>query len=176
MEKADIEKLLIAKQTDLLRYAMSLTRDTDKAYDLLQETNLKIILSGEKFDGRDFKNWSFRVMRNAFVNNCRRKDQYSLYEDLWLEQCEFRHPVYNRSNDSGCNIRDIYNALNALPAEHNKAIRLLIIGLKYQEIAYIRNAPLGTIKNRICVSRVILKQRLKEFLHYRGTSGMNMGN
>lgn len=164
MKKAEIEERLLAFQSDLLRYATYLTRESNRAEDLLQETNLRIIINHDKFDGKKFKQWSYSIMRNVFLNNCKHDDHYSVLEDM-----EFQYGNYQPANDNGidsqCNVKDIYNTLNTLPVGYNIVIRLLARGLKYREIASHTESPIGTVKNRINLSRGILKQELKDFLN-----------
>lgn len=166
MKKAEIEGLLIDVQPKLLRNAYSLTKDTDKAYDLLQETNLKIILAYDSFNGsKKFKSWCFAIMRNTFYNNCKHEERLCSSDDIELYISEYVQAAESYRNDIRCNIKDIYNTLNALPAGHNMAIRLLIRGLKYKEIATYMESPIGTVKNRINLSRGILKNKLRDFLN-----------
>ena len=43
MEKRELEELLFAAEERLYRYAYKLTRDYDRANDLLQETYLRVL-------------------------------------------------------------------------------------------------------------------------------------
>ena len=49
----NIEKELLAIQDKLFGYALKLTKDSDNAQDLLQETNSKVLKGVQKFYSRD---------------------------------------------------------------------------------------------------------------------------
>ena len=66
---------------------------------------------------------------------------------------------------SGTEVDDIYCAIDELPGNAGKVMRLLISGHKYVEIAVRMEIPIGTVKTRINISRSILKQRLKDYLN-----------
>ena len=66
---------------------------------------------------------------------------------------------------SGTEVDDIYCAIDELPGNAGKVMRLLFSGQKYIEIAVRMEIPIGTVKTRINISRSILKQRLKDYLN-----------
>ena len=108
MEKHEIEKLLLAGMGELYQFAYKLTRDYDRANDLLQETFLRVLKNADKFedDGR-FMSWVFVIMRHAFLNNCKR-------EELWVAAEESLHPATFTAKDessSGTEVDDIYCAI-----------------------------------------------------------------
>ena len=162
MEKHEIEKLLLAEMGELYQFAYKLTHDYDRANDLLQETFLRVLKNADKFedDGR-FMSWVFVIMRHTFLNNCKR-------EELWVAAEESLHSTaFTTKNESssGTEVDDIYCAIDELPGNAGKVMRLLISGHKYVEIAVRMEIPIGTVKTRINISRSILKQRLKDYLN-----------
>ena len=150
---------LLAMETELLIYARRLTKSYDRACDLLQETNLKILLSFGKFkEGTDFKSWAKKVMYNSFLNNIEREDKFT---PVCNYSCFYHLPG---RNDSLGGSSDIYYAVECLPDDCRKVIRLLMTGHKYDEIAIILNLPTGTVKSRIFNSRAKLRMELKDYL------------
>ena len=162
MEKHELEKLLLAAMGQLYKFAYKLTRDYDRANDLLQETFLRVLYNAEKFeDDGKFMNWAFAIMRNAFRNNCRR-------EELCVAAEESLYSIAFTTKDdctSNVEVNDIYCAIDELPDNSGKVMRLLISGHKYVEIAVRMEMPIGTVKTRINISRSLLKQRLKDYLN-----------
>ena len=64
---------LTKMQDNLLNFAMMLTSNRDDAYDLLQDTSLKVLANEDKYaEDTNFKGWVFTIMRNIFINNYRR--------------------------------------------------------------------------------------------------------
>ncbi|MCM1337946.1 MAG: RNA polymerase sigma factor, partial [Candidatus Amulumruptor caecigallinarius] len=61
---------LMKIQDNLLNFAYMLTSNRDDAYDLLQDTSLKVLANEDKFaENTNFKGWVFTIMRNIFINN-----------------------------------------------------------------------------------------------------------
>ena len=55
-------------------YALSLTRDRDRADDLVQETVVKSLAGQHSFrPGTNFAAWLFRIQRNEFISGLRRQ-------------------------------------------------------------------------------------------------------
>ena len=163
MEKRELEKLLLAAMGRLYQYAYKLTRDYDRANDLLQETFLKVLYNAEKFkDNGKFMSWTYAIMHNAFINNCKHEEQCDAIAEESLYPTTF---TAKGESASGMEVEDIYCAIDELPGSSGKVMRLLVSGHKYVEIAVKMEIPIGTVKTRINISRAILKQRLKDYLN-----------
>ena len=55
-------------------FAYNLTKNSEDAKDLYQETAFRAITNKEKFRvGTNFKAWLFTIMKNIFINNYRKK-------------------------------------------------------------------------------------------------------
>ena len=155
----DIVAKLLALEPELMRYARSLTRDYDRAMDLVQETNLKVLLHHNQYKrGTQFKSWTMKIMRNAFLSSVEHEEKFTPVRDFG---CFYHLPG---RNDLACYKKDIYYAVKCLPTEHRKVIRLLMTGHRYEEIAVILDLPAGTVKSRIFYSRALLKTELKDYL------------
>ena len=73
MTNAKFREKLLGLQQNLLNFAYVLTSNRDDAYDLLQDTTLKVLDSREMYqDDTNFKGWMFTIMRNIFINRYRR--------------------------------------------------------------------------------------------------------
>ena len=58
----------------LYNTAYRMTRNAEDAEDLVQETYLKAYKYYDKFEeGTNFKAWLFKIMKNTFINNYRKK-------------------------------------------------------------------------------------------------------
>ncbi len=73
----------IAKMSKSLRpFAMKLTRDSDDANDLLQDTLLKAFTNREKYtDGTNLKAWLYTIMKNTFITNYQRMVRKNTFID-----------------------------------------------------------------------------------------------
>src|SRR5215470_18829859 len=74
MASVDFNNLLVNNADFLRPFAINLTKDTETAKDLFQETLYKALANKEKYSvGTNIKAWLFTIMRNIFINNYRRK-------------------------------------------------------------------------------------------------------
>src|SRR5215475_1692797 len=74
MSSLEFNNMLISNADFLRPFAINLTRDTEAANDLYQETVYKALANQEKYSvGTNIKAWLFTIMRNIFINNYRRK-------------------------------------------------------------------------------------------------------
>src|SRR4029078_6315155 len=65
---------LLDNASFLRPFAVNLTKDTEAANDLYQETLYKALANHEKYNaGTNIKAWLFTIMRNIFINNYRRR-------------------------------------------------------------------------------------------------------
>lgn len=165
LETASIESLLLCSYNRLWRYAYSLTHNSDRADDLMQDTALRILIAGDKFKrGTDFENWARVVMRNSFINGLNHDKRLLAMEETDLIDTLGNGSVYSHTFDTVGSCRDIYNAVESLPLGRRETMMMFMHGHKYTEIAFVTNVPLGTVKSRINSSRIFLKDVLKDYL------------
>ncbi|MEA2327226.1 MAG: hypothetical protein QOE68_2185, partial [Thermoanaerobaculia bacterium] len=70
----DFEKAAMPYVDSLYNTAYRMTRNSEDAEDLVQETYLKAYKYYDKFEeGTNFKAWLFKIMKNTFINNYRKK-------------------------------------------------------------------------------------------------------
>ena len=162
----------------LYNFAYRLTLDEDDARDLVQDTYLRALRFIDSFKkGTNAKAWLFRILKNGFINEYRKKRREPVKVD-YQEVEEF----YN-SEDSGKTITpdlrvdmlrnlvgdEISGALNALDVEFKTVIILCDLeGFKYEEIAGIMDIPVGTVRSRLHRARQLLKVKLAEYAREMG--------
>lgn len=147
---------LIALQQNLLNFAYSLTANREDAYDLLQDTTLKVLDSEKKFQkNTNFKGWVFTIMRNLFINNYRVAMRNNVVPDNSADQLILNLSADTSSTqpEGAMTTIEIHRALASLPDDYRKPFSLFLQGYKYKEIAQIYELPLGTVKSRIFVAR-----------------------
>lgn len=147
-------------------YAMKLTRDSEEANDLLQETVFKAFSNRNKFeDGTNLKAWMYTIMRNTFITNYQRM----VRRNTFIDTTENSH--YLNSSDSIIEngaarsfiMKDIRSAISDLKEIYKIPFTLYFEGFKYHEIAERLKVPIGTVKNRIHIARKELKDVLKVY-------------
>ncbi|WP_242928542.1 RNA polymerase sigma factor [Pontibacter vulgaris] len=147
--------------------AMNLTRDSDDAKDLVQETMLKALTNKEKFKaGTNLKAWLYTIMRNTFINNynkiTKRSSNVDSAEYLQYLNTDENYVTYNKGTATFV-MGDINKAIELLQEEHRTPFMMYYVGYKYLEIAEKLKIPIGTVKNRIHIARKELKQALKVY-------------
>jgi len=166
MTQLQFNTALLGLQDKLLYYAISLTSDTEKAHDLLQETFLKALTYRDKFtQNTNFKAWIYTIMKNTFINNYRRnmktKNTFDgANNDFHLK---FQKDKSYPSPESIYSSKEIIKCINALEAEYKVPFNMFLDGYKYKEIAEELNLPLGTVKSRIFFTRKKLEKTLKDY-------------
>lgn len=161
-------------QGRLVNYLYRMLRNEDDAHDLAQEVFLKIYGALDRFDPRyRFSTWLFRVAQNAAIDQIRKRrlKMVSIHRpddedgDGGDWELPGREPTpYQdlRNLERGSAIRE---AIEDLPWEYQELITLRHYGeLSYDEIATMKDMPLGTVKNKLFRGRQMLKERLAEFL------------
>lgn len=154
---------LLSLETSLLKFAYRLNLRRADAKDLVQETYLRVLMNREKYiDNEKFKSWAFTIMKNTFVDSYRRSLRKSTYSDqtnesFFINQSE---PVGYDNPDSSYSALEIHQNIEQLNDKLRVPFKMYINGYKYTEIANELNLKIGTVKNRIFLSRKQLMTQL----------------
>ena len=157
---------LMNLQSNMLNFAYMLTSNRDDAYDLLQDTTLKVLDNESKYvENTNFKGWVFTIMRNIFINNYRRTARAATMIDTTDNLYHL-----NLSQDSGLEspedsygASEIGAAIESFSDEYRIPFSMHVAGYKYNEIAEHMNLPLGTVKSRIFFARKKLQERFADY-------------
>jgi RNA polymerase sigma-70 factor (ECF subfamily) len=166
MSTNEFDRVLLQNADFLKPFAINLTRDSEAANDLYQETLYKALANHEKYNaGTNIKAWLFTIMRNIFINDYRRKaKQRTIFDnssnDFLLDS---KQATVSNTAESEIRMKEIYAAIHILPDIFKTPFQLYFDGYKYQEIADIMGEPLGTVKSRIHFARKLLKERLSRY-------------
>ncbi|HEX9304847.1 MAG TPA: sigma-70 family RNA polymerase sigma factor, partial [Thermoanaerobaculia bacterium] len=143
----------------------------EDALDLAQEIFLKVFQALDRYNPEfKFSTWLFRIAGNAAIDHLRKRRPRTV--PLEIADPESRTGVSSIEHESpGLDpygeLRNvergeaISKAIADLPLEFRELITLRHFGgLSYEEIARLKNMPLGTVKNKLFRARVVLKERL----------------
>ncbi len=173
--RKDFEALVFPLMNQLYTTALTLTRDSSEAEDLVQDTYLKAYRFFHLFTlGTNFRAWMFRILTNNFINDYRTKKKQPTrvdFESTTITLAD-EHPeeTYNdKSTKLNADYHDFFDdsittALDKLP-EHFRIVLLLsdVSDLKYQEIAEYLSCPIGTVMSRLSRSRKLMAAQLKQY-------------
>ena len=157
----------------LYGFAISLTRNSADAQDLVQETCLRAI-KGIAHNGikSDPKVWLFTILRNVWINEWRRRSNGPEFVLLgrtrgdgaplqdWLPD-ERERPEDQFDRNVACG--KIRVAISALPEAFREVVVLRYFeGFSYRQIASILDCPTGTVMSRLNRARAELRAALDE--------------
>lgn len=165
MKNVEFEKIYRLFYHPLMFYALSLVKQKADAEDLVAETMVRAFLS---YDGKsDLRAWLFRVLKNLFIDETRKK-KYLVYPEK-----EFLESLADLNSFIQCWIHEkdrkwLYQQIYMLPdLERNVMLLTLTSGLKDNQIAEqlnIKTEYLRVIRNRT-------KNKLKEIARKEGQNG-----
>ena len=138
----------------LRRYARALTRDSDVADDLVQDTLVRALRSEHLFHGGEVRSWLYTILTNLNRNRLR-----SLSRRPTLSSLEDNDAPDLAGPEAGG--RDIERALATLVEDQRNALLLVVLeGLTYREVADVQGVPIGTVMSRLARARVQIKTYL----------------
>lgn len=166
MSAVEFDQLLLNNTEFLKPFAITLTRDSEAAKDLFQETLYRALVNREKYHvGTNIKAWLYTIMRNIFINNYRRKSKQNTIFDNTPNDFLLDHNQTVVANEAitGLNLKEVQESIYELPEIFRNPFLLYFDGYKYNEIADMLGEPLGTIKSRIHFARKLLKSKIQRY-------------
>src|SRR6202795_1087827 len=114
----DFNEYLVNNAEFLKPFAITLTRDSEEAKDLFQETLYRAIANKDKYNvGTNIKAWLYTIMRNIFINNYRRRAKQKTIFDSTPNDQLLDHNQVTTINAAETNlyVKDIQQAVHHLP-------------------------------------------------------------
>ena len=167
----------------LYNFAYRLTLDEDDANDLVQETYLKAYRFFEYFEqGTNAKAWLFRILKNSFINDFRKKSKQPAKVDYSEIEGYYNPDDVEGDADTGASSSDmrqqatrdligdeVASAFNSLPVDFRTVIILCDLeGFTYEEMAKVLDIPIGTVRSRLHRARNFLKDKLEKYARTLG--------
>jgi len=143
----DLPKQIADKRPELYRFAMSLTRNEDKAEDLVQETILKALNNLKQFEaGTNLEAWLFTIMKNARIRSHRKTKREQEDPDETLAKA-VAVPAMQSFN---MELTEALKTINSLPTQMLEAFKLVVMeDYSYEMAADILEVSVGAIKSRV---------------------------
>jgi RNA polymerase sigma factor (sigma-70 family) len=166
MSTIEFTQMLTTNESYLRPFAITLTKDTETAKDLLQETFYRALANKDKYNvGTNIKAWLYTIMRNIFINDYRKKSKQRTVLDYTPNDFLLDSQQMSVANNAiaGLQLKEIQKEIFGLPEIFKNPFMLYFDGYKYNEIADILHEPLGTIKSRIHFARKLLKEHLSRY-------------
>lgn len=167
------EKEFLPHVDSMYNFAYRITFDEDDAKDLVQETYLKAYRFIESFQqGTNAKAWLFRILKNSFINDFRKKSKEPAKVDYQEVETFYNSEDVDDQRTSDLRVdalRDmigdeVSTALNSLAIDFRTVIILCDLeGFTYEEMAKILDIPIGTVRSRLHRARNLLKEKLRSY-------------
>jgi RNA polymerase sigma-70 factor (ECF subfamily) len=150
---------IMAALPALKAYAISLTRNADKAEDLIQETILKAISKQQHFEeGTNLQAWLFTILRNhSFTIHRKVRREVEDADGIHAAKLEAAPAQEGRLM-----MIKLQAALASLTEDQRNALLLVgLEGAEYEDAAVELGCAVGTIKSRVNRARTRLAELLE---------------
>lgn len=159
---------VVAELPGLLRYALALTRDQDRAEDLVQDTVTLALERGHQFRGdASVATWLHRVMYHRFIDLVRRDRSDPVDDEVLVRAVEdaWRSDDYTVDAEAvllrADTREELRDALVRLPVHYRSAVVLHDVeGMTVAEIADMQQISLPAAKQRLRRGRAMLVSAL----------------
>ncbi len=149
-------------------FAISLTRNSATADDMVQDTLVKAWTNIDKFQpGTNLRAWLFTILRNTYYSSHRKmRREVADVDGIMAGKLSVKP-----DHDGHLNMRDFSVAFAQLPDEQREALILVgASGFSYEEAAETCGVAIGTIKSRINRAR----KRLVELMELRDDESLEL--
>jgi RNA polymerase sigma-70 factor (ECF subfamily) len=167
-----LEVLVRHYQLEAVRIANAITKDLGLAEEIVQEAFLRVYQRIDQYDdARPFRSWFLRIIVNDALKSVTHQNRLISWDsagefdcsdigailsesNLWFEQEEF--------SSTHENAQALQEMLNNLTPEHRAVLELkYYLDMSDEEIAMTVDIPLGTVKSRLHVAKLILRSMLE---------------
>lgn len=140
----------------LLRYAIGLVHDEDKASHIVQDSLVKAYINLKGFNSKKkFSSWIYRIVHNEAINIIKKhQKEVPILDDFDFESEEDVTKDFEQKETS------IYveKCLNLIPLIYSEILSLYYLNDKsYEEISDILRIPIGTVATRISRAKKLMK-------------------
>jgi len=162
LSREDFSTLVLSYLGDVTAFARHLSRNDWDADDLVQGTYERAFrAAGDLGEPGRSRAWLFRIARNLHIDRIRRA---AARPEIHLVDGAEMAPggtVVSPETVERLTARELEAALDGLPEPQRQALLLCDLwGFRYEEIAEITGAPLGTVRSRIARARGSLASSL----------------
>ncbi len=140
-----IQSVLARFEQPLIRYAAHITRDLERAREVVQDTFLK--LCRQKFSLKDdhLAPWLYTVCRNRALDVRRKEKRMTGIDEARLQDIP-APPEFPAALEQREQLMEVLDVLRKLPPNQQEVLRLKFMGdLSYREISRIANLSVGNV-------------------------------
>jgi RNA polymerase sigma-70 factor (ECF subfamily) len=168
-DRKAFEMIILRYQQPLVNYLGRLTGERETALDFAQDIFLKAYASLASYRASfKFSTWLFKIASNHMIDHWRKKKITTVSLDQTFEdddcspriQVEDRRPSVAREYELAEVRARIEKALERIPEGLRELFVLRHVNeFSYEEIAEIKDLPVGTVKNRVFQAKEMLRRQ-----------------
>lgn len=153
----EFHAILVTTLPRLRVQALALTRNRADADDLVQAAVTSALAAQTSFTpGTNFGAWMFRILRNRFISDVRRKRETTELDDV--PASAFARPG---AQEDSLIMGELRKHMARLPVEQRTALVMVTVqGMSYEEVAAAMDCAVGTAKCRVFRARQTLQRWL----------------
>lgn len=170
------DELMARYESRVYNIAYRLLGDTEDAYDIAQETFMRVYRALSRFRGHStLHTWIHRIVVNLCLDEIKkRRRRPHLVQEPWPDEEEPPGSLIERIPDETTDPEAwalsrerqliVRRAIASLPPHHRAVLVLFDLeGMAYQEIAEVLQISIGTVKSRLNRARLALKKKLEPY-------------
>jgi RNA polymerase sigma-70 factor, ECF subfamily len=145
----------------LLRYAMYLINDEQKAIDVVQDSFIKAYINLNSFNPKKkFSSWIYRIVHNESINSIKKYHQeVPILKDMDFESGENIEYDFTKKEI----VEKAHLCLSKMPILYSEPLSLYYLEDKtYEEISDILRIPMGTVAVRINRAKSLMRKICKK--------------
>jgi RNA polymerase sigma-70 factor (ECF subfamily) len=149
-----VEDLLVGFLPNLRRFAISLCGSRDVADDLVQAACERALASSKQYQaGTRFDAWMFRILRNLWIDQYRRRRAAGPQDPL-DDHPDLAVPSGEQQVGDRMMLDRVLGAMGRLSAEQREVLVLVCVEeLSYRDAADVLDVPIGTVMSRLARAR-----------------------
>lgn len=161
--RAWVDAALARYERPLIRYALAITGDLERARDVVQDTFLRLCCAPREKVQTHLAAWLFTVCRNRARDIRRKEGRMGTVETKELESRESPEPLPSAELEKRESLSGILKALEELPANQREVLRLKFQNdLSYREISEITALSVSNVGFLIHRGLRTLREKLQE--------------
>ncbi len=144
-------------QEKLMRYAIFLVKDSDKAMDVVQSSFVKAFVNLNGFNNnKKFSSWIYRIVHNEAMNFIAKSKKETILSEDFDVSSDYDIEKDFEKNETR---ERIERCLSEMSIIYSEPISLFYIENKsYEEIGDILQIPIGTVATRISRGKLLMKK------------------
>ena len=157
LDNRDLYAVIIERyKHKLLRYALNLVHDNDRASHIVQDSFVKAYINLNGFNSKmKFSSWIYRIVHNEAMNVIKKSQmETSLPEDFDFDSGEDIEKEFEKKEA----VVYVEKCLDSIPVIYSEPLSLYYLDDKsYEEISEILRIPMGTVAVRLSRAKKLMK-------------------